>query len=159
MYAIFIMLECLLIFNTQQCTARRCISRFISKAINNSAKAFHQRESVLSARKRFISAKAFYQRESVSSARKRFISAKAFHQRVNAFNKIYHRESVIAHINFVRRRCIVLLRSSNFKRIKSDLNYISLLMNNIFMHIKLLLKKKKNSIRPNLLLKATDLLI
>ena len=101
------------------------------------------------------------QRESVSSARKRFISAKAFHQRVNAFNKIYHhRESVIAHINFVRRRCIgILLRSSNFKRIKSDLNFISLLMNNIFMHIKLLLKKKKNSIRPNLLLKATDLLI
>ena len=119
-----------------------------------------QREkSVSSARKRFISAKAFYQRESVSSARKRFISAKAFHQRVNAFNKIYHRESVIAHINFVRRRCIgILLRSSNFKRIKSDLNFISLLMNNIFMHIKLLLKKK-NSIRPNLLLKATDLLI
>jgi hypothetical protein len=35
-----------------------------------------QRESVSSARKRFIiSAKAFYQRESVSSARKRFISA------------------------------------------------------------------------------------
>jgi hypothetical protein len=40
-----------------------------------------QRESVSSARKRFISAKAFHQRESVLSARKRFISAKAFHQR------------------------------------------------------------------------------
>lgn len=74
MYAIFIMLECLLIFNTQKCTARSSISRFIS-----------------SARKRYKQ-----KRVSVIPARKRYISAKAFHQRVNAFNKLYQRESVIA---------------------------------------------------------------